>query len=900
MRIRFKTNVSFIFYHNVKIYDLLCKALSIGTDRLGDDLIVEAPESGKINYLPSDCYVFGITKFGNDDDFIVRLKQRLGAIASFNPKNDSLYGLYELISIKKIPSPTFPNFDSDLNQVELYFISPLRFQRENREIGHRYFDKSFFETTNFIEFIYRRLIDIAGRSGSDIGLIKNIIFPQLELTNKNFMWVDMPYPSKTLGGIVGSALLKGNINPETLYTLWIGQFIHAGNNKSFGFGNYRVVNNTKFLIPEIKRYKSFLHEICESNHIDAAKSKLLSEVKKESHLNEILSSFDKTSAEKLTQSVLSNEYKPKELIGFFITKSSSTEKRFLALPDTEDRILQKAACLVLNSSIENLLENNSYAFRKGFSREGAARAIKNFSEKGFNFILKTDIESFFENVDWKIMIQKLETITNFDPICDLIRQWIATPILINEIKIERTKGLPQGCSISPMLSNLYLDEFDEALGENYKLIRYCDNIVIMCKSKEETLKAIEEVKTAASKLKLNVNEDKTALTDFKKGFSYLGYHFLENTITDVKSGKTLGSDMWMLNSSQITLNEISSRAKVSNIPKIETEVETDKFPIYISDDESKVSVSKDVFVIGDITGKAEDINIPLKDISSVTFFGAPKVTVHSVFELKDNNIPIFFCRASGENYLSIANEKNYSLWIEQLKFSENTEFRLEFAKQVITAKINNSRVIAMRNGWNKSLSTELSKLQNSVLGCDDIGKLRGFEGFAAKKLFDEIANIVPPDWKFRGRTKNPPQDPFNALLSFGYTILYNHISNALIAAGLNPEIGYYHTLKSGHNALASDLTEEFRYLIDSLCVYITKRNIIKINDFESSEDGFYPYLLNKIARKKFIEQVESRLSEEYMFNSQKMNYVEIFLRKAEIIKTILKNKNYKYSGFKIR
>ncbi|MDQ3907730.1 MAG: reverse transcriptase domain-containing protein, partial [Acidobacteriota bacterium] len=117
----------------------------------------------------------------------------------------------------------------------------------------------------------------------------------------------------------------------------------------------------------------------------------------------------------------------------------------------------------LSPSIEKLLEDCSYAYRKGFSHAGAARAVERAYEDGFRYVLDADIESFFDAVDWPRLSAKLEALFPFEPLVRLIEECVRAPVRFEGTTVERTRGLPQGASVSPLLANLYLGEFDEEL-----------------------------------------------------------------------------------------------------------------------------------------------------------------------------------------------------------------------------------------------------------------------------------------------------------------------------------------------------------------------------------------------------------------------------------------------------
>ncbi len=117
--------------------------------------------------------------------------------------------------------------------------------------------------------------------------------------------------------------------------------------------------------------------------------------------------------------------------------------------------------------------------------------------------------------------------------------------------------------------------------------------------------------------------------------------------------------------------------------------------------------------------------------------------------------------------------------------------------------------------------------------------------------FSALGNIVNEPFKFTKRTKQPPRDPINSMLSLGYSMLFNEVLSNVISTGLHPYVGFLHRIAKGHPALVSDLMEEWRaVIVDSMVLAIIKRNMISYDMFEITDDGC---LLDTEARKIFLQ-----------------------------------------------
>jgi CRISPR-associated protein Cas1 len=159
------------------------------------------------------------------------------------------------------------------------------------------------------------------------------------------------------------------------------------------------------------------------------------------------------------------------------------------------------------------------------------------------------------------------------------------------------------------------------------------------------------------------------------------------------------------------------------------------------------------------------------------------------------------------------------------------------------------------------------------------GRLQGYEGNGTAHYFNCFQHLLNEPDLFNGRTRRPPRDPVNALLSYGYTILLNQIISAICTVGLDPYIGYLHTSQYGKPALALDLMEEFRPLIvDSVVISIFNNNILQRKHFQEELGG--AYRLNDYGRRTFLTKLEARFDE--TITHPTFNYKATYRRSLEL------------------
>ena len=425
-------------------------------------------------------------------------------------------------------------------------------------------------------------------------------------------------------------------------------------------------------------------------------------------------------------------------------------------------------------------------------------------------------------------------------------------------------------------------------------------------------------KRTLKNIELDINYDKTRIIDFDTGFQYLGYLFCKSLVIEKKKDKKV-KRKFILDSTKIPESSwltLVNFNKIKEIQNVNIEKENsfkllhssdndyDKIPIYITEKRASIKIENKKLEVGfESEGKFYNKNISLRDISAVVVIGTPYFSISAMQQLSRKNIPIFFLDNSGRISFKIDNSPpKFTLWMQQAKLYNNEEFCIDFAKNIISAKIHNSYIIGKRAGFSKELLQKLKAYSGQVKNAKSLDVLRGIEGSSALYNFKGLKELIPVEWNFTGRTKFPPEDPVNAMLSFGYTILHNNITVAIKIIGLNPELSFYHRHTPYHYALASDLQEEFRYMIDALVIYIIKKNIVKLEDFICNPENELPVLMKKDFKKKYIELIERRFLTEFRpKNSERtLTYRDYFYLRVKSILHSVREGKLLYDAFKIR
>jgi CRISPR-associated protein Cas1 len=300
----------------------------------------------------------------------------------------------------------------------------------------------------------------------------------------------------------------------------------------------------------------------------------------------------------------------------------------------------------------------------------------------------------------------------------------------------------------------------------------------------------------------------------------------------------------------------------------------------------RIAVSKDKKTLADI---------PISQMQGVLVFGNVQITTQAMRLMLESNVEMALFTGTGRLLGQITSPfpKNITLRQTQYARAGDSNFILDFARIIISAKIRNCLELIREFSHNhpetdlNSQKDQLESYARQIEGRQDIDVLLGMEGISSRVYFSAFAKMIRGDFMFEGREKHPPPDPVNALLSLGYTMVYNEISSLLDGIGFDPYLGIFHQPKYGHAGLASDLCEEFRAaLTDRLTLYLINNRILQPDDFITHTPSKGVYLAQD-PKKRYFEEYEKFVTRPMPAGEGESNFRKLFLRQAERLRHAL-------------
>ncbi len=278
----------------------------------------------------------------------------------------------------------------------------------------------------------------------------------------------------------------------------------------------------------------------------------------------------KEHGKELRESILAGKYKPESVRRKEIPKPDGGVRK-LGIPTVKDRIIQQAIAQQLMPLYEPKFSEGSYGYRPGRSAQDAIFKIRGYAEEGYEWAVLLDLSKYFDTLNHEKLLNILRETVKDERVIQLIKKYLKSGVMENGVKIATREGSPQGGPLSPLLANVYLNEFDwEYERRGVPVIRYADDIVLLCKSQRAAERLLESsIRYLEGKLKLRVNREKShiAKVNAAKKFKFLGFAYSKG-----KDGLFIRVHPKALLKAKNKLRELTKRNRGRNVRQVMKEV----------------------------------------------------------------------------------------------------------------------------------------------------------------------------------------------------------------------------------------------------------------------------------------------------------------------------------------
>jgi CRISPR-associated endonuclease Cas1 len=826
-------------------YALLARALHAGgypQEEVPSGCQVEAPERGRVEIRVGEPVAFGVTLLERNDALqlaaclvrglteVGRLRRRIHEVLGGNFRlveaTDLVSGADLLINKQPRPLPqevliAEANQAAPQRSLTLRFQGPLLARRRSkdaqREHGSTFLDQRGFEAGTLLEKLQDRFQSLGLIAGAQEDLTRHARIESLDLH-----WIEErrygpAEGRKNRGGVLGTVELT-ELRPAAARLLAIGQRLGLGQGLAWGGGRYRLEE----LGPDPFACHPAM-DLLEHLTVGGAADSHARDLAIEEDLDPLeLDAWRQHLAQGR------HEIRPPRRI---LMQQPNKRPRLLALPSQPDRLLQRLIHRGLAPAMDGLLEAASHAYRRGKGIKSAADELLDARRAGFAWQLKADFVRFFDSIDHRALRSRLEALLGPGRLVELLMAWVASGAP------QRGLGLSTGAPLSPLLSNLFLDSFDEEIERRgWRLVRYADDFLVLFKSEADAQAVWQQVVEQAAELSQRIHESKSQLIGPEESFDFLGMRFSPRDPGPLHEGpQPLGRLGWR----SLTSTERSGGPRPLLLPGESDEVLAGAgAAVLVGPDAIRLRLSQGALRVEMATGQS--IDLP-GETASIELLGSPNLTLAALEHAGERNIDLAIVDPQGyQTRLSSHPDRplDADLVVAQVQAAADPEARLALAKQWIQAKLANHCALLRavdQHGWHHKAEALLDTTSRRAAEARTVAELLGLEGHGARTWYRSLRRLLPREWAFQKRVAPGATDPINALMNLGHAVIHRRLRTTLQSAGLCDSIGLLHEPRSGHASLASDLQEPFRHLVDRWilsCIHLLAHE-----DFNRIPDG---------------------------------------------------------------
>lgn len=580
--------------------------------------------------------------------------------------------------------------------------------------------------------------------------------------------------------------------------------------------------------------------------------------------------------------VLAGKYEPSAVRETELLRANG-KRRIISQFTCTDRVILRAIKETLEPVWQSDFSKYSFAYQAGKGVQKAVEQAVSFLEAGLEWVLELDIDSFFDNVDIELLLHMLNEKEMDSRLLALLRQYLYCTVESDYHRSKKQKGIVQGSPVSPLLSNIYMNAFDHEMEIRYSFCRFSDDINVYFSTRGEAEEALRWIETQLKdKLHLSLNREKCGIYPAIHR-KYLGYEFrrAKDTSRVFVQKASKGQMQYYRNWHTSAIQRIDRSYHLVN---------------------DGILTKKDYTVLFENgTGKQY---IPVETCASLNIYSNTIFSTGFFQFMNQKKLAVSIYDKYGEYVGSFCTARHYystKTMLKQAAIYNDETARLLLARKIEMASLHNVREnLCYYNRYRKNAALQLciEKISAGIAQMNE-AKLLNEMLLLEARLKQEYYGcwdmiIGADDFPFEQRTRRPPKNALNALISFGNTVIYQRVATEIHKTSLDIRIGIVHSANNRNESLNLDLAELFKPILVDRAIFtaIHNKELQKNVHFEEGEDG--GIYLNKEGKQIFIRRLEQKIYQKITVETEPMTYDTLMRREVQkLFKAIFYGENYK-------
>lgn len=564
---------------------------------------------------------------------------------------------------------------------------------------------------------------------------------------------------------------------------------------------------------------------------------------------------------RLANDLREGRYRPSPFRFVDIPKRNGGTRR-LSIPCVLDRIVQTAVAQTLSPLLEEEFEDASFGYRPGRSVGQAVERVGALRAAGYRHVVDADIDGYFDAIPHDLLIGRLGESLTDGPLTRLIGLWLAD-------YAPHGRGVPQGSPLSPLLANLFLDRLDEKLStKGARIVRFADDFVVLTATTGGAAEALERVRQLLWEHGLKLNAEKTRVTDFDRGFRFLGHLFLRSLVLKAEDEDAANDVDALL--AEVGRHDAEDEERRVAAAETLAEQEGRGFSpglrnLYITERGRRLGIRNQAFVVEELRARpqrgeepaeedwCELIAVPHQRLDRIDLHPGVGYTPAALEHALATDTVVAFVDGYGatKGLLAPTLGERAERHLAQAAVLNDPERRRAMARTIVEGRLRNQRSLLRKllretDSETPDVVEAIAELTH-LIGRGDTSRIRqaptipalmGYEGAAAAAYWKAIGRLCHPEFRFAKRERRESVHRAGIALDVLAWLLNRDTRVACQRAGLHPGFGVLHEASDHQDACVYDLMEEMRTTcIEGLFVYLTNRRILRTEMFVEEGQG---------------------------------------------------------------